>query len=352
MPDRSPAANPDSTRDFGAAIQRLIAARWVNVWKIAPRVQTSNDPEHLHELRVASRRLRAAMEVGAECFPTSAFRPLHKIAKRIGSATGELRDGDVQLNALRAARKKVGKPERIGINHLIELIETRRDVARTEMKLFLRKLDDDGARKKTKRLFLTSVNDIPGKLSLVPDGDNPASSETLAGRPDVGAGSRVPGLDPEASLEANARTILRALTADLFRHAAAIPDPARVDELHEARIAAKRLRYTIELFPGLFGDDGLLALEQIRSFQEEAGKVHDLDVRLQLIAGELRSGARPGKRKDRNLQASLLDLSHCTQTDRDIQHTAAAAAWQGLLDGGLEANLQSLAEDSTLLRST
>src|SRR5680860_1655553 len=180
MPNRSPAANPDPNRDFRSAIQRLIAARWVDIWKIAPRVQTLNDPEHLHELRVAARRLRAAMDVGVECFPAASYRPLHKIAKRIGSATGELRDGDVQIRALRAARKKASKPERTGINHLIELIETRRDVARTEMKRFLRKLDDDGARKQTKRLFPKSGVDNPGKLNPDLDGDCPVPSETLA----------------------------------------------------------------------------------------------------------------------------------------------------------------------------
>ncbi len=342
MPTRLPKESVNPDQDYRTTIQELIAARWIDVWKIAPQVLASDKPSSLHELRVASRRLRAAMDVGAACFPVAAFRPLHKIAKRITSATGELHDCDVQLKALRSSRKKSSKLERIGITCMVDSIESRRDNARAEMMRFLDKLVDDGSRKKTQRLFSTSGAGKRANPESFPVRLDPVSPGRYGGPSTVSSGKRVPELDPEAPLAVNARLILAALAAELFRHAWAIPNSFMVDELHEARLAAKRLRYTIELFPEVFGEEGRLVLDEIRVFQEVAGQVHDLDVRIQDIGNELRSGTRPGKRKGRELQAGLLDLLHRTQTLRDEQHEIVAASWRRVVDDRLEERLHEL----------
>lgn len=345
MPTRLPES--EAGPDFRSAMQQLIATRWEEVWTNLPRVLDSNDPKHLHELRVASRRLRAAMDVGAGCFPVSVYRPLHKSAKRITSATGEVRDCDVQLKALRGARKKGSKEERIAIAHLVDLMRSRRDAAREEMERFLHKLDQGGSRKKTRRLFLDTENGKRQDSGPPSPIIEPRADQDQDDKPLLQSRNRIPKLDPDALVAVNAGIIVAALTANLFRLSEAIPDAARVDELHDARIAAKRLRYSIELFPEVFGDEGNLALDQLRAFQEEAGKVHDLDVRLQLIAGELRSGARPGKRKQRDLRDGLLEFLRRTQTTRDERHNDVAAAWRALVESGLEARLHSLLDRPT-----
>lgn len=342
MATQPPAPNLDPDQDFRSAMQRLIAARWVDVWKLAPRVLKSNDPEHVHELRVASRRLRAAMDVGQDCFPPRGYRPLHRVARRITAVTGEIRDCDVQLNALRDLRKQATKPERIGVAHLVKIIESRRDAARTDMERFLNKLGDENVKRETRRLFSSSHECNMDTSGSAPGRIEPVAHKTHGATLDRSSGRRVPALDPDASLDTNARLVLGARGASLFDCAGAIPDPARVDELHQARIAAKRLRYTIELFPEVFGDDGLRVIEQIRLFQEDVGQVHDLDVRIQLIAGELRSGTRPGKRKQKELHAGLLDLLQRMRAKRVKRHIAVVAGWQELVDDRLEERLMHM----------
>lgn len=97
----------------------------------------------------------------------------------------------------------------------------------------------------------------------------------------------VPGIAPSESLAENARRILAVRTAEFFSYTPIVALPEAVEELHALRIAAKRLRYTLELFRDVFGDRGEAVITQVKAFQEDLGEIHDHDVRLDLIAAEL-----------------------------------------------------------------
>lgn len=94
-------------------------------------------------------------------------------------------------------------------------------------------------------------------------------------------------LDPAGSVETNARRILAVRIAEFYAHAPALDDPDAVEALHEMRISAKRLRYTLELFEELFGALGEQQIKRVKQIQEELGHIHDLDVRIELIKEEL-----------------------------------------------------------------
>lgn len=110
MPTDLPESSLNPDQDYRSAVQRLIAAQWVEVWEIVPHVLASDDPEHVREVRVASRHLWATMDAGIGCFSPRSYRPLHPITKRIAAATGDIRDCDVQIDALRAFRKNHSDP--------------------------------------------------------------------------------------------------------------------------------------------------------------------------------------------------------------------------------------------------
>jgi CHAD domain-containing protein len=133
---------PDTTPEmtYRDAMVGLIAERWGDVWKAVPVALRGEDPEGVHDVRVASRRLRAAMDVAVDCFPRSWYRPLHQTAKEITSALGEVRDRDVLLEALAEERAQAPAPERPGIDRLINRIERERVAARVEMEAFLTEL--------------------------------------------------------------------------------------------------------------------------------------------------------------------------------------------------------------------
>ena len=99
----------------------------------------------------------------------------------------------------------------------------------------------------------------------------------------------VPGIDPADTLAENARQILAVRTAEYFSYAPIVDIPEAVEQLHALRIAAKRLRYTLELFRDVFAERGEALIDQVKAVQEDLGEIHDHDVRLDLIASELDS---------------------------------------------------------------
>lgn len=138
---------------YRLAMRSLIGQRWGAVWKAVPVALEGTDPEGVHDVRVASRRLRAAMDVAASAFPASWYRPLHRAAKEITGALGEVRDRDVLLQAIVAEREAAPAAERPGIVRLIDRIERERAAARVEMEHFLRTLIESGLADETVARF-------------------------------------------------------------------------------------------------------------------------------------------------------------------------------------------------------
>jgi hypothetical protein len=139
--------------DFRQTMRALIAQRWEAVWKAVPVALEGTDIEGVHDVRVASRRLRAAMDIAAPAFPKSWYRPLHRTAKDITSTLGEVRDRDVLLEALHAERDTAPLTERPGIDRLIARVEGERASARTEMEAYLQALLDGPVRHEIARRF-------------------------------------------------------------------------------------------------------------------------------------------------------------------------------------------------------
>lgn len=148
---------------YRSAMRSLIGERWEEVWKSVPRAAEGTDIDGVHDVRVASRRLRAAMDVAAPAFPSTWFKPLHTLAKEITSELGEVRDRDVMIEYLTAARDDAPPNERPGVDRLIARIERERVAARTEMECFLKELADRNLREETRKRF--PIDEPAGKRS-------------------------------------------------------------------------------------------------------------------------------------------------------------------------------------------
>lgn len=130
----------DGGEGFCEAMRAGIDERWRAVWASLPASIAGEDIEAVHDTRVASRRLRAAMDAGAPCFPAKWYRPLHLAARALTSALGEVRDRDVLLEAFAAERNAAPPAERPGIDRLISRLERERVAARAEMEAQLEAL--------------------------------------------------------------------------------------------------------------------------------------------------------------------------------------------------------------------
>jgi CHAD domain-containing protein len=88
---------------------------------------------------------------------------------------------------------------------------------------------------------------------------------------------KVKGLDPDAPLEEGLRRIVAVRLDELRSFAPAVDDPAEAEALHDMRIAAKRLRYVLELSEPVMGRPARTGAKQARRIQDLLGEVHDCD---------------------------------------------------------------------------
>lgn len=93
----------------------------------------------------------------------------------------------------------------------------------------------------------------------------------------------IQGLNANATTGVNARMIALARLAELYEWARYVGDPTRVQELHNMRIATKRLRYTLEIFEEALPVAVSPIVEELTRVQDELGEIHDSDVRLKLL---------------------------------------------------------------------
>ena len=91
---------------------------------------------------------------------------------------------------------------------------------------------------------------------------------------------KVKGLDPAAPLGDNAERIVRVRLDELCSFMPRAADPAEVEALHDMRIAAKRLRYILEITHPCFGPYAEAAVKCVKELQEVLGEIHDCDVQL------------------------------------------------------------------------
>jgi hypothetical protein len=102
---------------------------------------------------------------------------------------------------------------------------------------------------------------------------------------------RVHGLDPERALADNVERIVRVRLDELYGFMPRAADASQVEALHDMRIAAKRLRYLLELFAPLFGAYAATGAKRARELQDLLGEIHDCDVtipRVEELIDELR----------------------------------------------------------------
>ena len=90
-------------------------------------------------------------------------------------------------------------------------------------------------------------------------------------------------LDAQAPVAVNARLIARERLAELYQWEQAVDDPGNIRGLHDMRIAAKRLRYTFEVFEEVLPAAGKAIVEELTRIQDELGAMHDSDVMIALL---------------------------------------------------------------------
>ncbi len=100
---------------FAEAAARVVSVRAGELFAAADGVLDTRDIERVHAMRVASRRLRAVLEIFAPCFPRDEHRAVLADVKALADALGARRDPDVQLAGVAALEERMGDAERPGL---------------------------------------------------------------------------------------------------------------------------------------------------------------------------------------------------------------------------------------------
>ena len=112
-----PGLEPDD--EFRTAAATVVAMRAREMFEEAHDVLDTSDIERVHDMRVATRRLRAVLEIFEACFDPAQHREVLRDVKRLTDALGERRDPDVHIDALIRYAAVAAKPDQPGVASLI-----------------------------------------------------------------------------------------------------------------------------------------------------------------------------------------------------------------------------------------
>uniref|UniRef100_C6E2G0 CHAD domain containing protein n=1 Tax=Geobacter sp. (strain M21) TaxID=443144 RepID=C6E2G0_GEOSM len=258
---------PGSIRTWFASRTILTAAAklFFANWKKASKTL---EEEQLHDLRVASRRLREALALFEPCLPPDEARKLSKRVRKVTRMLGPVRNADEARLFFLELKQKSPPTDTAVLDELLGALEQEREQARGQLAAILRHPRE---RRQTARL-LDALHD---RLNLFRDQEaNPfLDFRTFA----------------EGALTERAETL-----AVLLPAASMEGDPAAQ---HMLRIAVKKMRYRVELMEQHLHSPSALR-DKLKSHQEVLGKLHDLDVFTGMVRERVAEGAAKEKLLD------------------------------------------------------
>src|SRR4051812_10776716 len=110
----------DPYEPYAEAASRVVRTRAGELFDHAEGVLDTEDIERVHAMRVATRRLRAVLEVFAPCFDPVLYKPVLRDVKALADALGERRDPDVHIDAMERFAARVTATQRRGIGTYTE----------------------------------------------------------------------------------------------------------------------------------------------------------------------------------------------------------------------------------------
>ena len=226
--------------------------------KAEPVAREGSDPEGVHDMRVATRRLRASLELLEETvYDSQETKRYRKQLRGLAQALGNTRDADVFLQNLEEYRSKLSEEDQAGIEPLYHEIKQRQTRSRKAM---LKTLDNRKTRKLLKKL------------------------KTFVETPESGVVKQP--RDPHEVVpflvkHFVASTVWRRYE-EVLAYEAVVSQDTSVAVLHRLRVAAKHMRYTVEYFQDALPATVKTLHKQLVDIQDHLGDLHDDQVAIEL----------------------------------------------------------------------
>ncbi len=269
--------------------RKVLLTELIRMLKVETGSRIGDDPENVHDMRVAIRRSRSAFSLLKPYFRAKDVRTYSRELHRLGSVLGDVRDLDVLIENLRAYQQTLVPEQQAALQESIDVLDAQRIEAREDL---IARLDSKRYRRFVKeysQFTSTPVEGVPLAQGVV----EPIQVRHL-----------LPGMIAER---------LAAVLA--YEDALDIADDRM---LHMLRIEFKRLRYIVSLFQDVLGSQISAFIQELKGIQDCLGELHDSMVArsqlLELLDTEVPSGV-------------LGDYLAGLETQRDNLRTRFAEHW-------------------------
>ena len=334
-PPAVPLAVPSEVCAYAA---QMVAPRMGRMLAEAKQAKRGKRAEAIHQMRVWSRRSRAALEMFAPCFAGRRFASVALAVHDVTGALGAARDLDVMILTLRDRANALPDAERAGLFAFAKSLEARRKEAQKPVVRAVKELKRQDAAKFAETLTKRAAAPKRGRSG----------------------GKSSGGADMSASLTANAARLITKRLHTLYEYAPCLDDAGAVTQHHAMRIAAKKLRYTMDIFQEAVtaklpdAAPFVNALEAVKRLQDHLGEMHDADVLAPQLAAYLAKMLRDGyatKAKERpKFGVDCVDFSSCagivtlcreTAGRRESRFTELKREWETIQTDGVFDGLKS-----------
>ena len=222
-------------------------------------VRENTEIEPVHQARVASRRMRAALRMFGDCFDAKKVGKWQKRITKLTKGLGVARDLDVQIDFLErflASLDEKDKRHRPGVERLLLRLRQDRDIVQPKVVKTLDALEKGNA-------MAQMHGELEKELFLLRH--------------------RAVALQSPYVFERAAAHIQERKQA-LLAHEHTLADPQDAAGHHQLRIAAKRLRYTMEICDPAYDRKLVPAIKAVKKVQSLLGDIHDCDVWVACVA--------------------------------------------------------------------
>jgi CHAD domain-containing protein len=252
-PGKQP-ASVEATDSMDDAGRKIVGAFFKAMLDNEEGTRAGEDPEALHDMRVATRRMRAALRVLQPYMHEQRTDNVRRGLRAVARALGAVRDLDVLIINAEAFQQTLPEEQRGDMEGLLGEWRDRRGKSRKAM---LRLLNSKDYTRFTKQMARFVEEDIP-------DPDMTA--------PEV-APFQVRHVAPSAILS----------KYEQVRTYETVMSAPTIAQLHALRIHGKYLRYTLECFRETLPSEAGDLIREVVSMQDELGELHDADVAIGLI---------------------------------------------------------------------
>jgi CHAD domain-containing protein len=294
---KSPGILPDDP--MSEAGRKILLFQLARMLEHEPGTRAGTDIEELHDMRVATRRMRSAFRIYAPYYKSRAIRPYVAGLRRAARALGEVRDLDVFMQK---ARRYLDGLETDRARDLDVLLEAWRGQREQACERMIEVLDSPKYRDFVDafRLFLETP----------------------------GAGVRqVSGMPPRPTLVRHVAPQLIYSRWASVQAFGALLEGAPISVLHALRIECKRLRYTLEFFREALSPQVGEVIEAVVKLQDHLGDLNDADVANAMLSDFL-FAPRPDGERDRLIAPGVVAYLAVKQRELQTLIETFPQAWQ------------------------